>query len=164
MERIVHSGERLQIMEALKHLPVAVEEETEGVPESVLRFKPNEGEWSIKEVAGHLRDGAEIWYERLYTVWSLTDPAFPSFDGDALIRERNYQDADLKQVIAEMREHRLKLVELLARAPDWSRLGQQPGVGRRSLRQFAEALVQAEKEHLEQIRTLKAAQGVTVKP
>ncbi|HXH23172.1 MAG TPA: DinB family protein [Dehalococcoidia bacterium] len=156
VERVIHSADRLEIIEALREMPDAVEAEIAGLPEQVLRFKPSDNEWSIKEVVGHLRDGAEVWHKRLYQVWAQNDPMFVPYDQDAYVRERGYQEADLRRVIEEMRRFRLQTVDLLAHAVDWSRLGQWPGVGRRSLKQLAQALVDAEKEHLEQIRSLKA--------
>ena len=153
--------ERLEIIETLKHLPDRVEAELQGLSETVLRYRPAEGEWSIKEVTGHLRDVAQNWYKRLYTVWSLTDPVFVSFDGEALARDLAYQDADPREFIGQMREHTLKTVDLLSHAVDWTRLGQQPGVGRRTMKQFAESLIAHEEEHIAQIQALKAAQGAS---
>jgi hypothetical protein len=160
VERIIHSQDRLDIIEALKAMPDRLEEEVAGLPESVLRYRPAEGQWSIKEVAGHMRDAAEVWHKRLYQVWSQNDPVFIPYDQDAYVRERGYQDADVRKVIEEMRRFRVETVDLLSRAVDWTRLGQWPGVGRRSLKQLAQALVDAEEEHLAQVRSLKqAAQG-----
>ena len=150
--------ERLQIIEELKHLPGGVEAELAGPTEAELRFRPADGEWSIKEVAGHLRDVSFHWHKRLYSVWSFTDPIFVSFDGEALARDLAYQEADPQTFIAEMRVNTLKTVDLLSHAVDWTRLGQQPGVGRRTLKQFAEALIEHEREHLAQIQALKAVQ------
>ena len=151
--------ERLEIIETLKHLPDLVEAEIEGVPESVLKYRPAENEWSIKEVVGHLHDAAEAWHKRLYSVWSLTDPLFESFDGEESVREHGYQDADLRPLIAQLRAQRLKTVDLLSNAVDWTRLGQLRGVGRRTLKQFAEFVVSHDEDHLNQIRALKLASG-----
>jgi hypothetical protein len=151
--------ERLEIIEALKHLPEAVEVETAGIGESTLRYRPAETEWSIKEIAGHLREAAEVWHKRVYSVWSLTDPRFAPWDGEASVRDRNYQDADLAMLITEMREWRLKTVEVLGHAVDWTRLGQHADLGRRSLKQWAEYMVEHEASHIESIRALKAAQA-----
>jgi hypothetical protein len=155
--------EKLEIIETLKRLPERLQAELAGVPESTLRFRPADTEFSIKEVTGHLRDASEAWHKRLYQVWSQTDPLFTSFDGEAMVKERGYQDADPGSVIAEIAKTRAQTVDLLAHAVDWTRLGQQRGVGRRSLKQFAEYLVSHDDEHLEQIRALKAqaAQAAT---
>ena len=149
--------DRLQIIEALNRTPDLVETEVAGLDEGALRFRPAEGQWSIKETAGHLRDLAEVWHKRLYSVCSLTDPLFVSFDVEAYVRDRAYQEAPLAETIAAMRRQRNLTVDLLAHAVDWTRLGQQPGVGRRSLRQFGELLLEHERDHIGQIRALKTA-------
>jgi uncharacterized damage-inducible protein DinB len=151
--------ERLEIIEALKDLPDNVAAEVAGVPDVILRQRPSEGEWSIKEVVGHLRDMAEVWHRRIYSTWSLTDPVFANFDGEASVKERNYQDADLAGVIEDMRRWRAKTIDVLKNAVDWTRLGQHPGMGRRTLKQFGEFMVNHEAEHLASIRTIKSGQA-----
>jgi hypothetical protein len=151
--------ERLDIIEALKHLPDSIELEISGLPDAALRQRASEGEWSVKEVIGHLLDHTAITQKRLYMVWSMTDPVLPAYDGDALVREKSYQDADVRALIKDMRRIRLESVDLLAHAVDWTRLGQLPGVGRRSLRQLAERALDHETTHVEQIRQLKALTG-----
>ena len=151
--------ERLEIMEALKHLPDAVAAETAGLSESVQRYRPAENEWSIKEIAGHLRDAAEVWHKRVHMICSLTDPVVASWDRIVGARGNTYLEADMGWLIAEMREWRLQTVEELAHTVDWTRIGTQPGVGRRILKQFAEFMIEHEAEHLASIRGLKAAQA-----
>src|SRR5688572_26324004 len=118
--------ERLEIMETLKHLPEVIEAEITGMTDAALRFRPSDDAWSIKEVIGHLRDYAEVWSKRFYMIWSQTDPLFVNYDEEAMVKERNYQDADLHQVIAELKVYRLRSVDTLSHAVDWTRLGQQP--------------------------------------
>ena len=153
--------ERLELIEALKHLPDRVEAEVAGLPEGALTRRPGKGEWSIKEVVGHLRYAEEVRSKRLYMVWSQTDPAFTPFDEVATVREHNYQEADMSTLLAELRRFRLQTVDLLSGAVDWTRTGSQPGVGRRSLRQLAERALEHDANHLAQIRALKVAQGET---
>lgn len=155
-------GERteaqLAIIEALKSLPRRLAEETAGLTDAVLRYRPAEGEYSIKETIGHLRDLAEVWHKRLYTIWSLTDPRWQSFDGEASVRSHNYQDADVQTLIATLGEWRMQTADLLSQAVDWTRLGQHPELGRRSLRQWGEFVIAHDEEHLAVIRSLKEAQ------
>jgi DinB superfamily len=151
--------ERLEIIEALKHLPDKVEAETAGVGEAVLRYRPGDAEWSIKEIVGHLRDSAEVWHKRIYTTASLTDPRFPAFDGEASVKEQFYWEADLRHMIDEMREWRMKTIAVLVHAVDWTRLGQHADIGRRTLKQWAEYMVEHEAAHIESIRALKLAQS-----
>ena len=149
--------ERLEIIEALKKLPEHLEQELAGVSDSARRFRPAEGQWSINEVVGHLRDMVEVWHTRLYEVWSQNDPLFTSFDGEASVIEKSYQDADVRKLVTEIAAERIKTVDLLSHAVDWTRLGQQRGVGRRTLKQFAEFVLSHDEDHLNQIRTLKGS-------
>jgi hypothetical protein len=152
--------ERLEIIEALKDLPIVVEAETRGLAEAALRHRPTQDEWSIKEVAGHLLDYAELYQKRFSMVWSLNDPLLPALEAQdevESVRSHNYQDADLAGIIARIRAVREQTVDLLVHAVDWTRLGQQPGIGRRSLKQLTEGAVSHEANHLAQIRNLKAA-------
>jgi len=151
--------DRLEIIETLKHLPDNVEAETNGIGEAILRYRPGEGEWAIKEIVGHLRDAAEVWHKRIYATASLTDPRFPSFDGEAWVKDRFYWEADLRHMIEEMREWRSKTVDVLTRTVDWTRLGQHGDIGRRTLKQWAEYMIEHEAGHIESIRNLKQAQS-----
>ncbi len=150
--------EQLEILEALKRLPVTLENEVDGLSDAVLRYRPAEGAYSIKEIIGHLRDLSEVWHKRLYVITSLTDPRWPGFDGEASVREHNYQEANVQQLIATIREQRFKTADLLAHQVDWTRLGQHPEMGRRSLKQWAEFVVAHDAEHIAAIKALKEAQ------
>jgi hypothetical protein len=151
--------ERLEIIEGLKHGPNLVAAEIAGVSDAVLRYRPAEGEWSIKEVVGHLRNAAEVGHKRLYATATLTDPKMPLWDAVIGNRETNWQEADLGKLIAEMAEWRAKTVETLVHAVDWTRLGQHAEIGRRSLKQWAEYVLAHDEEHLATIRALKSSQA-----
>jgi hypothetical protein len=153
--------DRLEVMETLKHLPEAIEAEIHGLSENTMRYRPADGEWSIKETIGHLRDYAEIWSQRFHMIWSQTDPLFINHDQVQSVIDANYQDADLRKVIEELKMYRLRAVGTLSHAVDWTRLGQQPGVGRRTLHQFGERQIDHDNNHLQQIRNLKAQAAET---
>ena len=161
-------GERnevqLNLLEALKSLPSRLEQEIVGLSDQMLRYRPAEGEYSIIETLGHLRDHAEVWHRRLYMITSLTDPRWPAFDGDASVRAHNYQEADARQLLATVREWRAKTADLLANTVDWTRVGQHPELGRRSLRQWAEFVLAHDDEHITAIRARKEAQTVARLP
>jgi hypothetical protein len=74
-----------------------------------------------------------------------------------MVKDLGYQDAEPDALVRRIGEQRLKTVDLLSNTVDWTRLGQQRGVGRRSFKQFAEFLISHDEDHLNQIRALKAA-------
>jgi hypothetical protein len=101
---------------------------------------------------------AEVWHKRLYSIASLTDPRWPGFEGEASVRDHAYQEADVRELIATTRQWRLKTTDLLANTVDWTRLGQSPDLGRRSLKQWAEFVLDHDEDHIAVIRRLKEAQ------
>ncbi|HLF72607.1 MAG TPA: DinB family protein [Dehalococcoidia bacterium] len=148
--------ERLEIIEALKHLADVVEAELAGVPNDVLSARPSDDEWSLKQVVGHLRFADDIWYKRLYMVCTQTDPVLPTFAGEDAALEAARNATDLRPYIEGLRASRPRIVDLLSHAIDWTRIGNWRGEGRRSLKQLAEYLVSHDSDHIAQIRALKA--------
>jgi len=150
-------ADRLEIIEVLRLLPERVSEEVKGLSEEELRFRPGEGLWSLKEVIGHLRDFAEIDHDRLCRMITQERPILPGFDQEILVRERNYQEADLRAVLDELACFRRETVQVLTELVDanWARTGRHQERGIFSIRQHVEHLVRHEAMHLEHIRALK---------
>jgi uncharacterized damage-inducible protein DinB len=148
----------VEIIERVKALPDRVAAEIEGLSEDELRRRPAEGDWSIKEVCGHLRDDSEVWRRRLYMMITQTDPVLPSYDQEALVREHAYQDADIAAVLGDFKRFRLDMVENLSTLTrdSWERTGQHPDWGRLTIRQGMEMMVRHTEEHLDQVRELRA--------
>jgi hypothetical protein len=155
--------ERLEIIDTLKELPVSLERELAGLSDAVIRHTPSEGEWSIREVMGHLSFAEDIWYKRLYQVWSLTDPVLVTFAGEDEALEAARNAASIAPYLEHIKANRPKTVDLLAHAVDWTRLGNWRGTGRRTLKQLAEALVAHDADHIAQIRALKATQAMAAR-
>ena len=148
----------VEIIERVRALPAQIAAEIEGLSEEALRWRPAEGDWSIKEACGHLRDDSEVWWRRLYMMITQTDPVLPSNDQEALVREHAYQDADIAAVLGDFKRLRLDMVENLSTlARDgWERTSQHPDWGRLTIRQGMEMMVRHTEGHLEQVRELRA--------
>ena len=151
----------VEIIERVKALPGEIAGEIEGLSEEALRRRPAEGGWSIKEVCGHLRDDSEVWRRRLGMMITQTDPVLPLYDQDALVREGQYQDADIGTVLADFKRLRLEMVELLSglEPEGWKRTGQHPNWGRVRVRQGIAMMIRHTEGHLEQVRQLKERVG-----
>ena len=152
--------DRPEIVETLKHFPATLSAEVSGLSDAVLRYKPSDGEWSVRETLGHVVFMDHVWFRRLNMVWSQNDPYLPVFDSEgeqaAIAAAR---DANVPALLTELAESRIRTVDLLAHAIDWTRIGTWRGVGRRSLKQLAEALLAHDQDHLQQIAKLKDAQA-----
>jgi hypothetical protein len=149
--------ERLAMIKALRLVPEQIGEEVKGLSEEELRFRPGGDQWSLKEVVGHLRDFAEIDHDRLCRMIGEERPLLPGYDQETLVRERNYQEADLQAVLNELASFRRQTVQVLTELADadWLRTGQHEERGVYNVRQLAEQLVGHETMHLEHIRALK---------
>jgi hypothetical protein len=64
------------------------------------RFAP--GEWSIKEVIGHLVDAERIFAYRAFTLARDEAAVLPGFDPDVYIREAHYGAASLTELLDEL--------------------------------------------------------------
>lgn len=149
--------DRLEIVETLKHAPVRLAEALAGLPDATLRARSSDDAWSIKEVAGHMLVYSQVWSTRFYQIWAQNDPLFVPVDDNAALASGNFNDRDIAGVIHDFAAARLRTVDILAQAVDWTRVGQQQGKGRRSMRQFAEYLIEHDAEHLAQVEALKEA-------
>jgi hypothetical protein len=149
---------RLEIIEALRLLPERLREEVAGLSEAQLRFRPGEGQWSLKEVIGHVRDFAEIDHDRLVRMITQERPVLPGYDQEDLAREHNHQEADLGAVLDELASIRRETVRVLTELVDanWARTGRHLERGTISIRQHVDRIVGHEALHLEHVRALKA--------
>ncbi len=76
------------------------------------------GEWTAKEVIGHLADSAEVFAERVRRCATEDRPALPLFDQDAAQAERRNNDADAMTLSKRIQAAHATIVQHL----------QQPGV------------------------------------
>jgi hypothetical protein len=89
---------------------------------AIVRRTPDErlratrfGDWSAKEVIGHLADGAEIFAERVRRCIEEADPELAAFDPDELARERNNQERDAMELSRRLQAAHGSMIQLLQR-------------------------------------------------
>lgn len=147
----------LELVELLRSLPRALEEELKGITEAEATRRPAPDAWCIKEIAGHLRDAAEVYHKRLYMMSTQTDPVLEPYDPDAFARDHGYLERGIDEMLAELRAFRAETVQLLTTLVNWNwaRAGQHLEMGRVSIRQLVEHMVDHEAGHLEEIRRLR---------
>jgi hypothetical protein len=159
---------RQQTIDALRALPSQIEELVRGLSEDALRWRPSPRERSIKELCCQLRDDAETHGLHIRRMVSEDDPFLPSYDQEALARERDYQNESMPLVLTALRAFSGGLAYLLENLgeEDWQRTGRPEGplAGMRSgaverglisIAQYAQLLADHAREHLEQIKTLR---------
>jgi len=150
-------GEQRWVLKALREAGDELIDQFYGASEKELRRRPQDDEWSLKEIAAHLRDNEELALEQLRLMVDGEEPQLPARDVDALPLERDYRSADLQELLrafAELRRQTHRLLWSLA-PEDWGRCGRHPYRGEVTIAQIARELAEHDLGHLWQARRLR---------
>jgi len=150
------------VLKALREAGGSLVSELHGVDEDALCARPNEDDWCLKEIAGHMRDAEELAVLQLTSLLEEPDRPLPVWDVDVLPAERDYRSSPLSALLSELRAYRRETTSLLwaAMDRDFGRTAVHPYRGEVTLGQIARELAQHDLEHLWQVRRLKYALGV----
>jgi hypothetical protein len=145
------------MLKALHEAAGELESQLLGFSEADLRHRPAPDEWSLKEIAAHLRDAEASFLERLELIIGQDEPHLPDVDTAVYVPERDYQSLDLYQVLLEFSRLRHQTTALLwsLAPPDWEREGLHPYRGRLSIMQVARDMNEHDLGHLWQVRRLR---------
>ena len=132
-----------------------------GLDEEVLCQRPANDEWSLKEVAAHVRDAEELALQQLLAINEPITKTLPFWDIDVFPLERDYRAEDLSRLLTEFRRLRGETTSLLwgLMDADWRRSGRHPYRGDMTVEEIARELAQHDLEHLWQVRRLKFELG-----
>lgn len=104
---------------------------------AIVRRTPDErlravkiGEWTAKEVIGHLADSAEVFAERVRRSATEDEPALPVWDQDAAHAERRNNEADAMALSKRLQAAHATIVQLLQRPGARDRIGVHADRGR----------------------------------
>lgn len=149
----------LDLIEPLRTIPRDVKDAIKGLYEPQLKWRPDEGGWSIQELVGHLGEAAEVYHKRLYMMSTQTDPILQPYDPDALAVEHAYMHQTIDALVERLQRWRSETVQLLTTLVNWNwaRTGRHLESGRVSIRQLVEHMIEHEQDHVERIRQLAAA-------
>lgn len=81
------------------------------------------GDWTAKEVIGHLADSAEVFAERVRRSVDEDRPALPVWDQDAAHAERHNNDADAMALSKRLQAAHSAIVQLLGHPGARDRIG-----------------------------------------
>ena len=153
----MYSPDHHWLVKALHEAGSELEKQFLGLSEDELRWRPAEEEWSLKEIAGHLRDCEELYVERLRLIGSCHEPELSDIDVDSYPGERDYQELDLDDALwtfASLRRQTCQLLWSLTPS-EWEREGSHPFRGRLSVLQVARDINRHDLAHLWQIRNVR---------
>ena len=145
------------VLKALREAGNSLLSELYDVDEESLVWRPAEGEWSLKEIAAHLRDAEELALAQFNAFVARSSSALPAWDVDLLPQERDYQSEEIARVLASFRGMRRETTYLLwaVTEADWQRSAEHPYRDPVTLGELARELAQHDLEHLWQVRQLK---------
>ena len=145
------------VAKALREAGSSLLSELYDLDEERLVWRPAEGEWSLKEIAAHLRDAEELALAQFNAFVAGSTSALPAWDVDVLPQERDYQSEEIVRVLASFRSMRRETTYLLwaLTEADWRRSAEHPYRGAVTLGELARELAEHDLEHLWQVRQLK---------
>lgn len=150
----MNDDERLALIEELRRTPARVEALMARIPEARLTERSPAGAFSARENVHHLRDiEAEGYGVRLLRLLGEPDPVLKDLDGDALAKERLYNERPHESSLKEFARLRAANVERLLRlTPDeLGRGGSWEGVGPVTLGKVLEMWRDHDRGHLDEI-------------
>jgi DinB superfamily len=111
-------------------------------------FSPVEQCWHLADLE---REGYGLRIRRLQ---AEADPWLPDFDGAQIARERNYKALSLAEGLTAFRKARLRNIAVLKKFEmgDWTRRGQQEGVGAIALCDIPTMMAEHDAAHRQEIQ------------
>jgi uncharacterized damage-inducible protein DinB len=130
-----------------------------GVSDAALTRRPDDKNWSAKEVTCHVRDTEESFMMRFQTIMEMDEPKFTPAEPDRWASERQYQRNDAAEALQAFRVRRDESLRFLRglRAEHWERGGVHATRGRMSMKDFVGLMAWHDDNHLDQLK--RALQG-----
>jgi hypothetical protein len=145
----------MDILETLSRTPALIERVVAQVPDALVRVRS--GSFALVEHAWHLADLERDGFgERIRRILTEDNPFLADFDGEGVAREREYLKLELPSALAEFATARLETLRLLRSVPagQWTRRGEQEGVGIVTLADMPRRILDHDFAHLNEIADL----------
>ena len=144
------------LLKALRETAHAMESLLWNLEDDAVDRRPDEDEWSCRELAGHMCAMERHYIDRLERIVRLDEPRIEAFDGDSIDQEPAPVDDSVFDLMDEFAVLRRQSVYLLWSLDDedWSRCGIHPYLGRLNITQVAREMNEHDLAHLWQLRRL----------
>ena len=146
--------DRLHVLEQVRATGRDLVSLVSGVTDDHLERRPDEGEWSAREVIGHLADAELAYAMRLRLMVAQDRPRLTWYDEDAWVERFGPLDEDARVALARwraLRDANVRLFESLAEE-EWQRGGIHDTDGMLSVETIVKRMVTHDRTHLDQIR------------
>jgi DinB superfamily len=151
-----------QILSILRDTPERLSDLTGDLTESQLHAAPEPGEWSVTEIAAHLRSCADMWGRAIETIAVTDHPTIRAVSPTTWIESTDYRELAFASSLQAFRKQRDQLLALLGHLPDqgWSRTATVLGGGsplELTVHSYANRLARHERTHWRQVtKTISA--------
>jgi hypothetical protein len=151
-----------QILTILRDTPDRLSDLTSELTEVQLQAAPEPGEWSVAEIAAHLRSCADVWGKAIETIVATDHPTIRAVSPTTWIRSTDYRELAFASSWQAFTTQRDRLLALLGCLPDqgWSRSATVLGGGRPlelTAHSYANRMARHERTHWRQAaKTVKA--------
>lgn len=141
---------RSWLLKALREAAHALEEQLWSADPSVLRTPPGDDEWSLLQIAAHMREREEYFVRSLELILHWDAARIQAFDGEKLAEERDDDAIDIYECLDAYTRLRHAAVEMLwmAADTDWDKTGIHQYLGPVSIAQIAREQNQHDLGHL----------------
>src|SRR5262249_51171698 len=125
-----------------------------GAADAQLSRRPDDKNWSAKEVVCHMRDTEESFLQRFQAIMAMDDPKFLPVEPDRWAADRQYQRNDTGEALEAFRNRREESMRFFRelRPEQWERGGLHATRGRMTLRDFVGLMAWHDDNHLEQLK------------
>jgi DinB superfamily len=112
-----------QILSILRETPDRLSALTGDLAEEQLHAAPEPGEWSVTEIAAHLRSCADVWGQAIERIATTDQPTIRAVSPATWIKNTDYGGLAFASSLQAFREQRDQLLALLGRLPEqgWAR-------------------------------------------
>lgn len=143
-----------QVAPLLRAMAASVNAELTALPAAVLTWHPAAGEWCVQETLGHIIEAERRGFAgRIREILAANEPLLPTWDQEAVARERRDCERDGRALLTEflaLRESSLTLVEALREA-DLPRGGRHVDVGELHAGELLHEWLHHDRNHVRQI-------------
>ena len=144
----------VDIAALLESAVATIRTEVEALPKAVTTFHPDEVEWSINEVIGHLIEAERRGFAgRIKTLLATKDPQLEGWDQNEVARGRRDDMKPAAKLVAELERMRTESATIVRglKPGDLTRGGQHPKVGWLRVEDLLQEWVHHDRNHIRQI-------------
>jgi len=145
------------IAATLRATPAVLITQLSALPLDTWQHKPSPGEWSLTEIACHMRDAEEsVHLPRLQQIIREDNPFLTGVDTASWVDTYNYCDQDGPAALRDYVTHRLQTLSLLENLTEdaWQRPARHAIFGPTNFQEISHFMAEHDRLHIRQIRQL----------